>query len=89
MVRWFNFGRDNLHRPDTITHFGACLAEDLRAFLRTFAGVGDDLNRMFRNFFDFHVVASWPVQFCLLPVPEELKIKILRLLYEDVHSNLG
>lgn len=89
MVRGFDFGRNDLYRPNTITHLGACLAKNLCTFLRTFARVGDDLNRMLRNFIDCHFVASWPVQFYLLPVPEEKIIKVLRLLNEDGYCNVG
>ncbi len=49
VVRWFNLGWNNLHRPDTITHLGAGLAKNLRTLLCTFTRVGDDLNGMLGN----------------------------------------
>jgi len=89
MMWWFDFGGNYFHRPNTVTHLGACLSKNLCTLLSTFTRVGDDLNRMLRNLIDSHIVVSWPVQFYLLPVPEKLKIKVLRLLSEDAHFNIG
>ena len=89
MVRGFDLGGNDLHRPNTVSHLGACLAKYLGTFLRAFTRVGNDFNRVFRCDGYCHVVTSWSVQFYLLPVPKVLKIKVLRLLNEDNKSNIG
>ena len=89
MVRWFDFRGDDFHRPHTITHLGAGLSKNLCTLLRTLPGIGDDLNRMLRKILYCYAVFAWLVQFYLLPLPKELKIKVLRLLTEDGYSKIG
>ena len=53
MMGRFDLGGYDLHRPDTVAHLGAGLAEDLCALLRTLPRGGDNFYRVFRCFCDF------------------------------------
>ena len=86
-MRGLDFGRDDLYRPDAIAHLGAGLSKDRGTLLRAFTRVGNNLDGMFWNRSDFNIAVSWPVQFYLLPVPEESKKKIFRLPGEDTNLN--
>ncbi len=44
VMGWFDFGGDDLHGPDTITHLGTGQAKNLGAFLGTFSRIRDNLN---------------------------------------------
>ncbi len=53
--------RDDLHRPDAVSHLRADGAENLSALLGTFPGVGDHLHRVLRHPDDLELLPLRPL----------------------------
>jgi hypothetical protein len=49
--RWLDFGRDDLHGPDPVAHFGGDTGEGLATLLGALSGVADNLDDVFAQLY--------------------------------------